>query len=232
MRYSAFKFATALSLASTVASASIQVIPSAITTKPSNVIFTSSDAGLDSAKVTPLNASTYEWWYFDAVSSDHELNVVVVFYAAPTTGFPYPSSFDSATVVEVSTRFANGTTTNVFIDASEAVITTVDNGSSGSYNGSGSGWVGSPDMSHYVVTINSPEYDLYGTLTLNSIGPAHYPCGPVKAGENLEVSPNVGWANAVPAANAVADFRVSGSQLSFSGPGYHDKVNKPYEFID
>lgn len=34
---------------------------------------------------------------------------------------------------------------------------------------------------------------------------------------------NVGWANAVPDANATVDFNVSGSPLQFTGLGYHDQ---------
>jgi hypothetical protein len=36
----------------------------------------------------------------------------------------------------------------------------------------------------------------------------------------------VGWANAIPDANAVATFNLGGSVLAFKGYGYHDKVRK------
>lgn len=62
------------------------------------------------------------------------------------------------------------------------------------------------------------------------VAPAHYPCGPAAAGANLEVSPNIGWANALPDANATADFRIGDKSIKFSGPGYHDKVNKHTPF--
>jgi hypothetical protein len=80
-------------------------------------------------------------------------------------------------------------------------------------------------MSKYVVTIDSPLLGVKGSLTLDSIAPAHYPCGPVEEGQDLEVTPHIGWANAVPDANAVADFTVGGVPLKFEGPGYHDKVS-------
>lgn len=38
------------------------------------------------------------------------------------------------------------------------------------------------------------------------------------------MSPNVGWANAVPDANAVANFTIGGEKLQLTGVGYHDKV--------
>jgi hypothetical protein len=58
------------------------------------------------------------------------------------------------------------------------------------------------------------------------VAPAHYPCGPNEPGQNLEVSPHIGWANAIPDANATIDFVVRGRPLKFTGYGYHDKVTK------
>ena len=54
--------------------------------------------------------------------------------------------------------------------------------------------------------------------------PTHYPCSPVQAGAHLEVSRQIGWANALPDADAVAEFTRLGTPLQFTGVGYHDKV--------
>lgn len=61
--------------------------------------------------------------------------------------------------------------------------------------------------------------------------PAHYACGPNQPGVNLEVSPNVGWANAMPDADAVVNFTIGGRALQFNGVGYHDKVSLNSTFI-
>ena len=37
--------------------------------------------------------------------------------------------------------------------------------------------------------------------------------------------PNVGWANAIPDSQSAVNFVLGGSQLDFTGPGYHDKVS-------
>jgi hypothetical protein len=37
--------------------------------------------------------------------------------------------------------------------------------------------------------------------------------------------PNVGWANAVLDSQSAANFVINGSEFSFVGPGYHDKVS-------
>ena len=60
------------------------------------------------------------------------------------------------------------------------------------------------------------------------VAPAHYACGPNLPGQNLEVSPHIGWANAIPDADAVANFTILGRPLQFKGPGYHDKVRFPH----
>lgn len=56
------------------------------------------------------------------------------------------------------------------------------------------------------------------------IAPAHYPCG-TGAGQNMQVMPNVGWANAVPDSQGTVKLDIGGSKLDFTGPGYHDKVS-------
>jgi hypothetical protein len=44
------------------------------------------------------------------------------------------------------------------------------------------------------------------------------------AGQNLQIAPHIGWANAVPGADAEVQLNVRGEELSFTGLGYHDKV--------
>jgi hypothetical protein len=39
----------------------------------------------------------------------------------------------------------------------------------------------------------------------------------------MEIVPHLGWANAVPDADAEVDFEILGSRLEFVGAGYHDK---------
>lgn len=56
-------------------------------------------------------------------------------------------------------------------------------------------------------------------------GPGHYYCGPLEAGLDEQVLSNIGWANVMPAADAVVDLTLSGQPLKFNGNGYHDKVS-------
>jgi hypothetical protein len=54
------------------------------------------------------------------------------------------------------------------------------------------------------------------------VAPAHYPCGCAEAGQSLEILPTLGWANAVPDAVGLVDLTVNGTNVKFSGAGYHD----------
>lgn len=76
------------------------------------------------------------------------------------------------TVVGVDFLFPNGTTNSVELTATEAVITTIGQGSSADYKGAGAVWHGAPDLSCYEVKINSPENGVVGTFELKSIAPA------------------------------------------------------------
>jgi hypothetical protein len=111
------------------------------------------------------------------------------------------------------------------LNAKEAVVSTVKDSSSGIFEGAGAAWFGAPNLSQYVITINSLANGVIGTFTFKSKAPAHYPCGPVQKGQNMMVGPNIGWSNAVPDADAIADFKIGGSRLAFRGVGYHDKVD-------
>ena len=65
------------------------------------------------------------------------------------------------------------------------------------------------------------------TYQLPQIAPPHYPCSPKRGNVSLEVLPGVGWANAIPDAETTVNVTIFGSELSFVGTGYHDKVRKP-----
>ncbi len=117
----------------------------------------------------------------------------------------------------------NGNATIIDLHATKATITTNGQGASGVFDGTGASWTGSPDLSEYTIHINSPENDIVGSICLRSIAPAHYPCGPAVAGQNLQCGPNIGWANGIPDAIGTVDLTLYGTKFAFEGVGYHDK---------
>ncbi|KAH9207554.1 hypothetical protein DL95DRAFT_482702 [Leptodontidium sp. 2 PMI_412] len=202
-------------------------VPNTIVTAPSTAQFVSTAQGLDAPKVHPVNATTFDWWYFDAVSTDSQESVVIVFYMSTDLGFPFRLP-GAAISVDIFVSFADGSLLFYPINSlpgslGSATVVSEGQGASGVWRNSGFSFDGEDDLSRYTVTIDNPVLGVKGTLVLDSVAPAHYPCDPLGAGANLEVSPHIGWANAIPDANATADFTVSGRKLQFDGYGYHDK---------
>lgn len=184
----------------------------------------SSSGGLDGPHISFVNTTSWDWWYFDAVSPDLKTGVSIVFYTALSTGFPFLWPQQPVTTVTLACTFPNGTSFSAVLEASEAIIDTVDNGSTGLFLGAGAGWAGAPDMSTYLVVINSPRNGLTGTFILKSLAPAHYPCGKAEPGQTMLVGPHIGWSNAIPDAVGLVDFEIMGSKYAWTGNAYHDKV--------
>jgi len=163
-------------------SVSLRTVLSATKTVVSNFVqpgnsvaqMISGASGLDGPKMAPkINATTFDWWYFDAVSEDDSCAVVVVFYLSTDIGFPFVPPL-SAISVDIFATFADGS--NLFIplnslplDAGAATIVTDGDGASGIWKGTGFSFMGAPDLSKYVVKIDSPLIGVKGTLELYSV---------------------------------------------------------------
>ncbi|KAJ7042170.1 hypothetical protein C8F04DRAFT_1030619 [Mycena alexandri] len=222
-------FFSVLSLVTGTAS-HVYHIPAAVGNDSSAALFTSAAADLDGAKIRPVNATAYDWWYFDVVSTDPDslASVVVVFYTATPGGFPFLPPSDSVTVAQIFVSFPNGTTFNATANADDATVITDNNVSSGEWVGSGLSW--NHTGFNYAVVVDAPDIGVQGTISFNPIAPAHYPCGPAEAGQNMQVGPGIGWSNAIPDAVSSIELTVGGTLLSFTGAGYHDKnwSNQPF----
>ncbi|KAJ7445634.1 hypothetical protein FB451DRAFT_1412657 [Mycena latifolia] len=55
------------------------------------------------------------------------------------------------------------------------------------------------------------------------VAPAHYPCGPAVSEQNMEAAAGLGWASAVPDADATVELTIGRTKLAFAGLAYHDK---------
>ncbi|CEL04908.1 hypothetical protein ASPCAL06032 [Aspergillus calidoustus] len=213
--------------------ATTTIVPAVPANQVSQVTWTSGNSSFDGPKVSPINSTTWTDWYFEAVESPtpgpEQASIVVAFYTATPGGFDLLSGFASAgytslTLAEAEVTWRNGTTETFLFNATEARITVVGDGASGLFGEDQDTWAsfaGSPDMSLYRVDLRSAE--ISGSLTLRSTAPAHYPCGPAVAGQNLQIAPNIGWANAVPDAEATVHFTIHDQPFEFTGIGYHDQ---------
>lgn len=153
--------------------ASTLVVPNKIAVGPSIAQFVSGSSALDGPKLTnEVNATSFDWWYFDAVSSDSKAAVVIVFYLSTSLGFPFVPS-GSVLSVDIFATFPNGSL--VFdpladpLIGGSATITTNGDGASGTWGGTGFSFEGAPDLSSYTVTVDNPVLGIKGTLQLNSV---------------------------------------------------------------
>jgi hypothetical protein len=157
----------------TVLSTETLVVPNTIQTGTSTAQFVSGVSGLDGPKIQPNNATTFDWWYFDAVSEDSLSSIVIVFYLSTDLGFPFLLPL-SAVSVDIFVSFQDGTLLFLPINdlpstAGEATIVTDGDGSSGYWESTGFQWTSMSDMSQYTVTIDSPLLGISGSLVLNSV---------------------------------------------------------------
>ncbi|KZT50380.1 hypothetical protein CALCODRAFT_444714 [Calocera cornea HHB12733] len=203
--------------------------PQIVTTYPASAVqgdstvqYTVGASGFDGPKIDFFNATSAQWWYFDAVSSDLTQSIVITFLgnAPGATGTPVgtvPFNF-----IEINLQLPDGSLAALSAAAQTITMTTVADGSSAVFNGAGYSWSGAPDLSNILIKINDTLNGLSGSIQLNSNAPHHASCGPATTGASLLVSPHLGWANSIPDALASVSLNYHGQQLSYQGRGYHD----------
>lgn len=165
-----------LALLAFVPSGLAQTAPSSITFSPllyagpSEVQFTSGPSAADGPRVFPINATTFDWWYFDAVSDDGTQAVTVIFFTSSYIGFSFdPTSLIDPLNIYIFANFPNGTSTSFPVPAISVTVTTDDNGATGEWTGSGIGFQGASDLSTYNVTFDNALLGLTGSISLASV---------------------------------------------------------------
>ncbi|KAH8888945.1 hypothetical protein GQ53DRAFT_723713 [Thozetella sp. PMI_491] len=189
---------------------------------PVNMETSSVDGNLDGFKMrTSANTSSYDYWWFDLVSTSDKSAVNIVFYNAGDIGNAQPLA------VEVSGVFANGTSYfSQILSPGGSTISNGPDGISAWWNGTGAGFQGTSlnaGQVQYNVTFDSPGLGVVGTIQLNSRAPAHYPCDPNIPGADEMHLPRFFWSNAIPDADVTVNLTINGTVVNFEGIGYHDK---------
>lgn len=146
-------------------------VPPTFSLRPSVTQFEACAVGHDGPKVSPINGTTYDWWYFDAVSDDATQSLVVIFFTSSAAGFPFEfTSAVDATTVAVFATFADGTSSLTPLLATGATITAEGDEVSGTWHGAGASFTGSPDLSTYSVSVDSLLGSVSGSFELESVG--------------------------------------------------------------
>jgi hypothetical protein len=224
-----------------------KIIPTDPGTGPTTAQFYSGDSPFfDGPKIDFVNGTSFDWWYFDAVSSDGTYQLTVTFYTTVATTLGFATGFGTTNFVTFTAMYPNGTEYQQFGFAGPVVISDGLFGIEGNWTGTGFTFQGTADLSYYRIDIDSPALGIEGSLTFNSVcvlrvtfhnsillltsnkvAPGHYPADPYIPGKNVSehLSPVIGWANAIPDSIAKVDFDLAGvGKLKFTGSGYHDKV--------
>ncbi|KAJ0419576.1 hypothetical protein BJY00DRAFT_313958 [Aspergillus carlsbadensis] len=194
----------------------------------SHVQWISTDSGFDAIKVHPINITSYDWWYFDSVQGvdaglGNQASISVTIRNSGQNG-ALPNDFPTDNFINIDMAWPNGSTHSWILMAGDAIISTPEgaDGTSGVWEGSGVSFVGAPGMSWYTVYINAPDEGIVGSLYIESEAPAHYPCGPAEAGQDMRLAAGAGWINPLPDGYSEANFKVFGEDLRIQGRGYHD----------
>lgn len=161
---------TVVSSAPPPAWSSQAIIPPAVANASSHSTLTSGFYGFDAPKISPINSTSWDWWYFDVVSEDAQSSAVVVFYTAPETGFIFAQAPEDS-ILEASLQLkipGYEETLSIANFAQKATVVSAKNGASGDWAGAGFSFVGSPDMKEYVVSIDDQKLGIKGLITFTS----------------------------------------------------------------
>lgn len=142
---------------------------------PGSTLSTQGLLSLDAPQLSLINASVFDWWYFDAVSdTDPRESLVVTLFTSTANAFPFLNPNETSVLIAyIWASFANGT---VYADYVPATVATVSGGdkapnpSSGVWSSTGFSWTAlKGDLSQYEVAISSEILQIDGKLSLTSV---------------------------------------------------------------
>jgi len=116
---------------------------------------------LDGVFVTQPNATSYEWWYFDAIASDLSASVVV----QPVTTYLAKPQLELA--IQVS--LANGTLISFFVPGDKLFVSTVGDGSNGLASDGSYSWWSRPEIGEYEIEVCLEEQGIEGKIKLQAV---------------------------------------------------------------
>ncbi|OJJ04981.1 hypothetical protein ASPVEDRAFT_31400 [Aspergillus versicolor CBS 583.65] len=202
---------------------------------------------LDSPKLSHANASTFDWWHFDAIGIENpNATAAITFSNAGPDGYPLdipgnltqpptvPGPGGNATTVAGHALWAHIWVT--FEDGRrfshvQAVESARMHGSGDSsvaiWHGAG-GWMGSEEgyEVEFAVGDGASGVNVTGGISMERITSSHSRCSTASEFSHaLEIGDaGLGWVAVMPDAIARVDVTVNGERLRFEGYGYHDKV--------
>src|SRR5271170_966473 len=152
--------------------------------------FTTPLSNFDGPQILNGNATSFDWWYFDAVSADGTSAVTIVFYRTGVAGIDIPLDYVEITLVQ-----PNGSTFTDSFAANSSNVTACGYGATGTWNAAGASFEGTSDLRSF--TVNLDNNIVKGSMTIVSTTPGHYPGG-APPGSNVSAlaAPEIFWTNA------------------------------------
>ncbi|KAL1966326.1 hypothetical protein VTN77DRAFT_4679 [Rasamsonia byssochlamydoides] len=181
------------------------------------------------SKMSAVNGSAWEQWYFETVSESGGAAFAMSFSRDPS----YRSFGYGVLRMELVFAWENGTRTTVtdFVEHSRVqdccgVVQGRWTGKDRSYS-----FLISADLKQATIMINTPR--VKGSVVLHAFGPARYPDGSLRPSRtaSTEVCPYLHFTEPITAAKAHVDFSVDGSPLSFSGFGGQNHFWAAYDWF-
>ena len=139
---------------------------------PSEVEFTYPGTAFDGPKVRKVNTTTFDWWYFSAISSDladGDLSSAVVnFYDATPGGFAALSNTTTKLEASLTGSFKDGTPFGIDAYPASAVVVTAGDGSEGRWGEYGSR-KGCSELKRWEVCFQDETQGVKGCMNLESV---------------------------------------------------------------
>jgi hypothetical protein len=132
----------------------------------------------DGPKLDFVNGTSFDWWYFDAVSSDGSYQLTITFYTTVATTLGFATGFGTTNFVSFTALYPNGTEYQQFDFAGPAIVSDGPFGIEGNWTGTGFTFTGSADLSYYHIDIDSPALGIDGSVTFQSVCVPKYSTNP------------------------------------------------------
>lgn len=147
-----------------------KTIPSTPGLGPTTAEFYSgSSPFFDGPKLDFINGSSFDWWYFDAVSSDGKTQLTITFFTTVATTLGFGADFGTTNFVSFLAAFPNGTQYQQFDFAGPVVIQEGRFGIRANWTGTGFSFEGSRDLGFYRVVVDSDRLRIHGDMTFDSV---------------------------------------------------------------
>jgi hypothetical protein len=201
-------------------------------TNSSNVpINTSPLTPFQSPALTTINATAWEYWYFDGVSASTKAGVTIVFFRDPSLARLGLGSLR----VSVDAVWENGTRFTSIILADESVLETCGDVTKGRWTGprSNSSFEFRQGNAYAKIELSGTSITgdtVSGSFTLRSFSRPRYPGGENYPDRKASVllAPLLWWNEGIPAGDLTTSLVLKGTPLKFSGIGGTDRNFGPY----